>query len=109
MLVLTDIAQDGKQRGYAEVKKTVGSRKYPDDPELAKMARILAPSELLDVTRPVDPSVSLNQAWLREHAQGYRGRWIALRAGQLVADAPTAKELKALLDDRTNLLVTRIA
>ncbi len=103
------LALQAGAHGLARTLAAEGSRKYPDDPELAKMARILAPSELLDVTRPVDPSVSLNQAWLREHAKGYRGRWIALRAGQLVADAPTAKELKALLDDRTNLLVTRIA
>ena len=103
------LALQAGAHGLARRLATEGSRKYPEDPELTKMARILAPPELLDVTRPADSSIGLNQAWLREHAKGYRGRWIALRAGQLVAEASTAKELKALLDDRTNLLVTRIS
>ena len=86
-----------------------GARRYPEDEELAKMARILARPDVLDAARPADASVSANQEWLRRHANEYRGRWVALRTGRLLADAPTAKELKSKLKDRSNLLVTKVA
>lgn len=85
-----------------------GYHLYPEDAELAKMAHILAPPKVLG-TSPANPSRRLDQEWLRHHAHEYRGQWIALKDGALVAAAPTAKQLKSLVPEMNSILVTRVA
>lgn len=85
-----------------------GHQLYPEDAELAKMARILAPPKLLG-TSPANPSRRLDQEWLRHHAHEYRGQWLALKDGVLVAAAPTAQQLKSLVPEMNGVLVTRVA
>lgn len=85
-----------------------GHRLYPEDVELANMARILAPPKVLGVS-PANPSAGRDLEWLRQHADEHRGQWVALRNGDFLAAAPTARELKAVLPRIQGIFVTRVA
>lgn len=86
-----------------------GARLHPEHPELQKMDRILAPPRIVRTHVPPDPSVRANAEWLRTHAAAYRGQWVALKNGMLVASAPTARELKERLPGVQGILLTRVA
>jgi excisionase family DNA binding protein len=85
-----------------------GAEQYPDYAELQKMARILAPARVVRSDLPPVPSVRVNQDWLRAHADEYKGRWVALRDGILLAVASTLGELKAQLGTLDGILVTKV-
>jgi hypothetical protein len=52
-------------------------------------------------------NVFKNQQWIKTHRQEYKGRWVALREGELLADANSANELlqKVSASDKTLLTV----
>lgn len=85
-----------------------GYRLYPEDAELANMDRILAPPKVLG-TSPANPSAGRDLEWLCQYASEYRGQWVALRSGEFLAAAPTARELKAALPPVQGVFVTRVA
>ncbi|MCZ7568048.1 MAG: hypothetical protein M5U01_05515 [Ardenticatenaceae bacterium] len=84
-----------------------GVRAYPEHVELHKMARILAPPRIVGTSGP-SQSLCENQRWLREHADEYRERWVAVREGKLVASGMTAAEIRAHLGSRNGVMVTRV-
>jgi hypothetical protein len=86
-----------------------GHQRFPDDPELARYAYVLTPRGVIRADLPPDPSGTLDILWLREHIDEYRGQWIALKDGQLVAHAPTVRELKEKLPSLKGLFLTGIA
>lgn len=85
-----------------------GAEQYPDHEELQKLARILAPARVMTIDLPPDKSVRENQIWLREHADEYKGQWVALRDGDLLGAAPTADEVWERLESRENVLLTKV-
>ena len=85
-----------------------GHRLRPNHDDLAKMARILAPPRVVRANLPPDSSVRANLEWMRAHAAGYRGRWVALKDGALLASAPTARELRDRLPTTDGLFLTRV-
>jgi hypothetical protein len=66
---------------------------YPEHEEIQKYARILAPPKTTFHKLPPDPYAKIHQDWVMQHRVDYRGRWIALRQGELIADAASADEL----------------
>lgn len=84
-----------------------GHRLYLDHEELAKMAHILAPPRVLRTNLPPDPSVRANIEWMRAHAAEYRGQWVALQNGRLLAVGATAQELKDQLESIEGVLLAR--
>lgn len=93
---------------FARKLAATGAGLHPDHPELQKMSRILAPPRVVNANLPPSPSLQANQAWLRTHANEYKGQWVALHDGSPVAIAPTARELKERLDSTEGLMVTRV-
>jgi hypothetical protein len=85
-----------------------GHRLHPRHEELATMAHILAPPRVVRTGLPPDPSGRANLEWMRDHAAEYRGRWVALKDGVLLASAPTARELKSQLPTTDGLFLTRV-
>jgi len=85
-----------------------GAERFSGDPELAKAARVLAPP----MVRPASPtgrtSFAADRQWLLDHRQEYRGQWVALRAGRLLACALTARELRRLMEPTAGVLMTRV-
>ena len=85
-----------------------GTRLYPGHRELEQMARILAPPRVVRTDLPSVPSLRANQAWLQAHADEYRGQWVALRDGVLLARADTARQVRASLESTEGVLITRV-
>jgi hypothetical protein len=85
-----------------------GHRLYPNQEELAKMAHILAPPRVVRTDIPPALSLQANQEWLRVHGDKYRGQWVALRDGILLAAAATARQLRACLESTDGALITKV-
>lgn len=79
---------------------TMGAAQYPDDAELQKAARILAPPKLLR-RLPAEPEKRANHEWLRVNRTAYRGKWVALRNGDLLATANSFREINRADTDCT--------
>ena len=86
-----------------------GAHRYPDHPELQKMARILAPPQVVRRDLPPDRSWAANRAWLSAHAEEYRGQWVALKKGELLAAASTAREVRDAVDKATEVLIVKVS
>jgi hypothetical protein len=85
-----------------------GAKLYPNHQELSKIANLLAPPRIIESKPPSDSSISDNQAWLRSHTDEYRGWWVALYDGNLVAAAETVSDLKSRLDTTSGLMITKV-
>jgi hypothetical protein len=87
-----------------------GAAQYPGYSELQKFARLLAPPKILPNTEPPNPTLRLNRDWLMAHGIEYRGRWVALKAGQLLGQAPTLSELIEITGDPKgkHILLTQV-
>jgi Family of unknown function (DUF5678) len=90
------IINSGTLRGAREVAER-GLALYPDHPELKRAHYALRPFEVR-----VNPDLKIddprpNYEWLKKHSDEYRGKWVGLDAGELVAATDTLDEvLKAL-------------
>src|SRR2546421_2493225 len=63
-----------------------GAAEFPDDPYLAKAARILAPPG--PVRRlPANPKAGLDVMWLKKHRHEYAGKWVAPNEGEFIGAA----------------------
>jgi hypothetical protein len=64
-----------------------GRRRNPRDKRLRRWAVVLAhpeqPSRTIEIAAPDDRE--MNRKWLEDHAQRYRGRWVVLAGGRLLA------------------------
>ena len=85
-----------------------GAERYPDRPDLQKYARILAPPRLVQRGLPTRPDLYANRDWTRQHAEQYRGQWIALRDGQLLAAADSFEALADQFTVHSGILLTRL-
>jgi hypothetical protein len=74
---------------------TEGAQRHPEHAELQKAARVLAPPKVIRSDLPPNPGMAHNVRWLKEQGAPYRGSWVALREGQLLA---TADSLQALIE-----------
>jgi hypothetical protein len=61
--------------------------RYPRDAKLKHWAKVLAPPVVREYTGPRISSIERDKdiAWLREHADEYRGMWVVLSGGELLA------------------------
>lgn len=91
----------------ARALATTGAAQFPDNAELQKAARILAPPKLLR-RLPADPTIRANHEWLRNHRMDYHGQWVALRNGQLLASGDSLQALTAVCEISPELLFTKV-
>jgi len=87
-----------------------GVKGYPNHPELQRLADLLAPPKIINAHLPPDPNAYKDMRWLKTHHDEYQGQWVALRGDDLIAVAPSRKELLAKLEnpkDKT-LLITPV-
>jgi len=87
-----------------------GGLRFAGHEEMQKYARILSPSQVLDAHLPPDTNAGADMKWLKTHGEEYRGQWVALRGGVLLAAAISRKKLLARLDDPKDksLLITSV-
>jgi hypothetical protein len=85
-----------------------GHVRYPENEALAKLQWLTAPPRVLPEKVDADPSIQKDQEWLAEASAPYRGQWVALRNGELVAAAPSARALKEKLGELKGYLITKV-
>jgi hypothetical protein len=76
-----------------------GGQRFPENDEMQKYARILAPSKIVDSHLPPDPDAAADMQWLKINEEEYRGRWVAMRSGVLLASASSRKELLVQIEN----------
>jgi hypothetical protein len=87
---------------------TRGVQRYPQNSNLQKMNRLLGPPRVLKTNLPPIPSLKANTEWIHTHAVEYRGQWVALQEGRLIASASRVRELKAQAESLEGLLITKV-
>ena len=72
---------------------TEGAELHFDSDELEKYARVLAPAKVLPdrAQSIVDPKANI--AWLKANKVHHKGKWIALRNGELLGEADSYRDL----------------
>jgi hypothetical protein len=88
----------------------IGLRHFTDNSELMEMSSVLAPPRISGSKRKLSSGTRANTEWLNAHADEYRDKWVALRAGSLIAVADSIKELLALTGDvrGTDIFITPV-
>lgn len=74
-------------------------RENPAEPGLRYWSQVLAPARAR-VAKEVDIDRTADFHWLEAHADSYRDQWVAVLSGELVAHAPTLRELQVILDEK---------
>jgi hypothetical protein len=72
-----------------------GRRLFPNDKRLEQWAIVLAPAKVIG-TRPASANaigLKASQRWFENNSSQYKGKWVAVRDGNLLGVAPTLKEL----------------
>ncbi len=89
-----------------------GGEWYPDHPDLQRAAHILAPPKPISSAPagPAGQSAQANIRWLKQHGDQYRGQWVALRNGTLLATGASSKELLSKLENPKDetILITMV-
>jgi hypothetical protein len=73
---------------------------FPDDPELQRLHHVLRPFEVRVSSYWKTPDPRPNYEWLKKNARKYRGKWVGLDRGELVAAADTLEEVLQAFGDR---------
>lgn len=80
----------------------LGRERFPNEDVFARVWRLLNPPPARVVAPRWRSSMSALDAsiqWLDQHADEYEpGHWLAVKSGQLVADAPTRQELDKIIE-----------
>ncbi|MBC6475529.1 MAG: hypothetical protein GDA48_24250 [Hormoscilla sp. GM102CHS1] len=83
---------------------------YPDAVDIQQCAYVLAPTKV--TSSPSTPEkrkmIRANLEWKKQNREKYRSRWVAVRSGELLADASSFDELVEQLDGIKDVLLTVI-
>jgi hypothetical protein len=71
----------------------------PSEPGLRHWSQVLSPARAR-VSKEVDIDRTADFRWLEAHADSYPEQWVAVLDGDLVAHAPTLRELQSTLDEK---------
>jgi hypothetical protein len=91
------LVEEGRVReARALVKEAL--RESPSEPGVTGWSEVLAPAKILQTRSATDFDRSAEILWLEEHADEYRGQWVALLRNELLAHADTLEELTTKLE-----------
>lgn len=87
-----------------------GAALHPHNLDLCELARLLSPPRLVRAGLPPDPDLSRNTDWLRQNREHFRGQWVALRTGELIASGQSFAEVRRQVGPLKNshLFLTRV-
>ncbi|WP_374880161.1 hypothetical protein [Microseira sp. BLCC-F43] len=101
------------ERGGLHIARQLAFRAvelYPENEKIQYYAYVLAPPKATVV--PSNPerrqSIMADRAWMDKNRLNYIGRWVALRNGELLADAASLDELAAKVGDLKGTFFTVI-
>lgn len=92
----------------ARLLATKGAALHPDSPYLQKADYILAPPKVIRRGLPAEQGPVANRAWMVANRTAYRGQWVALRNGELLANAGRLQELTERFGADPSILFTRV-
>ena len=72
-------------------------REGANEPALDAWETVLAPAKILARQPATGTDLRTDLRWIAEHAQEYRGQWVAVLAGKLLAHSEDHEELRARL------------
>ena len=101
-------AIERSDRGTAQLLSIQAVEHYPDHKELKKYACVLAPPRVTVNQRPPERDTQVNQDWIKENRTQYRGQWVALHNGHLLASARKVDEFIDQLSDTKDVFLTAI-
>lgn len=83
---------------------------FPDHAQLQKYEHILAPPKVTSVDRGGHPEIRADREWLQQNRPEYRGRWVGIKNGQLLAVGTSHDEIIAQVGPvkNTGILVTKV-
>jgi hypothetical protein len=84
-----------------------GVARYPHSDELQQHFLALAPPQRASRIIPHNPAFQANRQWLNDHALEYNGKWVALRAGELLGASNSFDELFNRIGRSKDTLFTR--
>jgi len=93
------IMNSGTLRGAREVAEQ-GLALFPDHLELQRLHHVLRPFEVRVSSYWKTPDPLPSYEWLKKNARAYRGKWVGLDRGELVAAADTLDEVLQALEGR---------
>jgi len=93
---------------YARRLAHSGLEIYPEHQDLRKYAVVLAPPAQIERMVPRVSGLRKNRDWLRSFGENYRGRWVALRNGELIGSAFSLRELKEAIEDTDEIFLARV-
>ena len=83
---------------------------YPHRDDIQECARILQPTQITSVKRPVDRGWQKSREWVRQQRQNrhYVNQWVAVRDGHLLATGRSVDDVIAQIDSTENVFLTVI-
>jgi len=87
---------------------SLGADRYPQNAELKKSADVLAPPKVVARNLPARPDIRLNRDWIMSQSSAYRGKWVALRNGTVLAVADSFDALADQIGNPSGVLLTKI-
>jgi len=93
---------------YARELSAEGARRYPEHVLLGKYARVLAPPRVIRKEIAKKTDLRLNRDWIMQNGDAYRGKWIALRNGELRGAADSLRALFDGLNGDKDVFVTKV-
>jgi hypothetical protein len=95
---------------YTAVQRVsaLGEEHYPNDEQIQKYARVLAPPRVTRRKVSSDPTIRANRDWLMAHGDEYRGKWVGLRNGELLDSDDSFDELITRIGNAKDVLITTV-
>lgn len=89
----------------------LGAQLFPEHERIQRAAHVLSSSPARSIPAKSTHGLSASRRWLREHADQYRGRWVAVRDGALIGTASSLEPLASLLvspEESRSTLITKV-
>jgi hypothetical protein len=106
-----DLALSRDRAELAVKLAQLGKRLFPHHERIQRAARVLAPPSVRVTRLPRAKGLAASRAWLREQASQYKGQWVAVREGRLLATAESLEALETIVgqgEDAASTIVTRV-
>lgn len=95
----------------AEELAQIGRKIFPNNEKFLQLVDVLSPPTVKAVKQAPIKGLKESNAWIRENADQYRGRWVAILEGKLLGSASSLRELKQTIGeevDPSQTIITRI-
>lgn len=98
---------DGEYQAARELA-IQSARRFPHDAAMARYAGVLAPPRVTRTTIAPDYTIRSDREWLVQNREQFRGKWVALRNGELIGSADNLQLLFNNVGKDRDIFFTRV-